>query len=246
MKANGFTSKLSLGNLDFSSTDASLFVDLLNYGQKCLLQGLMKLMKKEEVQGGESSRNPYSAGASKAASLSALNKCGSLKEKIGRMFHLNTPGEKRERSSESFEPVASFLKAKKPHAKRKACEGCGKSGPVKKMVKQMKLKIIALPKMSKCTPTGTYRDQLTHHMWINIDASEEETREDSQLGWRDPKMVQYIYAQGKNLRKADLSDVENAETWDLDTLRALMGAGCMSRIQNWINHMHNHKHSYIH
>ena len=29
LKANGFTSKLSLGNLDFSSPDASLFVDLL-------------------------------------------------------------------------------------------------------------------------------------------------------------------------------------------------------------------------
>ena len=68
LKANGFTSKLSLGNLDFRSPDAFFFVDLLNYGQKCLLQGLVKLLNKQDVQVGESSRNSYFAGASKAAS----------------------------------------------------------------------------------------------------------------------------------------------------------------------------------
>ena len=101
--------------------------------------------------------------------------------------------------------------------------------PCEEKVKQMMLKIIALPKMSKRTPTGTYHDQLTHRMWINMDASEEETREKiaNLLGWRDLKMVQYLYAQGKNLRKAELRDVKNAETWDLDTLRALMGAGSL-------------------
>ena len=165
LKANGFTSKLSLGNLDFNSPDASLFVDLLNYGQKCLLRGLVKLLNKQEAQVGESSRNPYSTGASKAASLSTVSKSSSLKEKIGRMFNLNIPGERQEKASE-FEPVSSFSKAKKFGAKRKASEGRGKSGPVKKKVKQMKLKIIALPKMSKRTPTGAYRNQLTHHMWI--------------------------------------------------------------------------------
>ena len=140
-------------------------------------------MNKQELQAGESSRNPYSAGASKAASLSTVNKSSSLKEKIGRMFHLNTPGERRERSLE-FEPVASYSKAKKAGTKRKTSEGRGKSGPVKKKVKQMKLKIIALPKMSKHTPTGAYREQLMHHMWINMDASEEENKgEDCRLAW---------------------------------------------------------------
>ena len=86
----------------------------------------------------------------------------------------------------------------------------------------MKLKINALPKMSKHTPTGTYRDQLTHHMWINMDASEEKTREIADLlSWRDPKSIQYLYAQGKNFRKAELRDVENAEAWDLDTCEHL-------------------------
>ena len=92
----------------------------------------------------------------------------------------------------------------------------------------MKLKITALPKMSKRIPKGTYCDQPIH-MWINLDASEEQTREKiaNLLGWRDPKMVQYLYAQGKNLCKAELRDVKNAETWDLDTLRALVGAGAL-------------------
>ena len=87
-----------------------------------------------------------------------------MKEKIGRMFHLNAPGERREGSSESFEPVDLFSKAKKAGTKRKASESRGKSGPVKKKVKQMKLKITVLPKMSKHTPTGTYREQLMHHV----------------------------------------------------------------------------------
>ena len=52
-------------------------------------------------------------------------------------------------------------------------------------------------------------------------------KRDFRLAWCDPKIVQYLYAQGKNLRKADLSDVENAESWDLDTLRALMGSGAL-------------------
>ena len=50
LKTNGFTSKVSLGNLDFSSPDVSLFVDLLNYGQKCLLQGLVKLEKARGIR----------------------------------------------------------------------------------------------------------------------------------------------------------------------------------------------------
>ena len=231
LKGNGFTSKLSLGNLDFKSPDASLFVDLLNYGQKCLLQGLVKLLN---TQIGEPSRDPYSAGVSKASSLSAVSNSSSLKEKIGRMFHRRTPaGEKLDKGLE-FEPVAAYPKAKKSGAKRKAPEGRGKDGPMKKKIKQLKLKIIALPKMLKRTPTGAYRDQLTHHLWININASEEETKEKiaNMLGWPNPKSVDFLYAQGKNLRKAELRDVENAESWDLDTLRALMGSGALYVFKN--------------
>ena len=222
LKANGFTSKLSLGNVDFKSPDASLFVDLLNYGQKCLLQGLVKLLNKPESAG---EKGPYSTGASKAAALSTASKSSSLKEKIGKMFHLDTGS----RSSD-FQPTPSYPKVKKSGTKRAAPISGGRGkGPMKKKVKQMKLKIVGLPKMSKHTPTGTYRDQLTHYVWINLDASEEEAKEKivDVLGWRYSRNIQYLYAQGKNLRKAMLSDVENAESWDLDTLRALMGSGAL-------------------
>jgi len=37
----------------------------------------------------------------------------------------------------------------------------------------------------------------------------------------------FLYAQGKNLRPASLSDVENSECWDFDTVRALMGSGAL-------------------
>ena len=52
------------------------------------------------------------------------------------------------------------------------------------------------------------------------------------LGWPNPKSVDFLYAQGKNLRKAELRDVENAEPWDLDALRALMGSGALYVFKN--------------
>ena len=92
----------------------------------------------------------------------------------------------------------------------------------------MRFKIISLPRMLKRTPTGSHRNQLTHHVWINVDASEEaRKRIADELGWQNPKSIEYLYAQGKNLCKAMLSDIENAESWNVDNLRALMGSGAL-------------------
>ena len=44
------------------------------------------------------------------------------------------------------------------------------------------------------------------------------------FGWRTSEIPQYMYAQGKNLRVATLSDVDGAESWDFKSGRALMGA----------------------
>lgn len=98
----------------------------------------------------------------------------------------------------------------------------------------MRFKIFSLPRMLKHTPTGLHRNQLTHHVWINVDASEEEARKSiaDELGWQNPKSIEYLYAQGKNLRKSVLSDIENAESWDVDTLRALMGSGALYVVQS--------------
>ena len=83
--------------------------------------------------------------------------------------------------------------------------------------------------MTKRTPIGTARDELTHHIWINTNASDEEVKEKikATLGWSNMVDIQYLYAQGKNLRMAKLSDVEHGESWDLETLRVLMGSGAL-------------------
>lgn len=83
--------------------------------------------------------------------------------------------------------------------------------------------------MTRQTPTGISRERLTHHIWVNMDAPEDEVKEKirATLGLRERESVQYLYAQGKNLRVARLSDVENAYSWDLETLRALMGSGAL-------------------
>ena len=37
----------------------------------------------------------------------------------------------------------------------------------------------------------------------------------------------YNIVSGRHLRPATLNDVENATSWDVDSLRALMGSGCL-------------------
>ena len=39
--------------------------------------------------------------------------------------------------------------------------------------------------------------------------------------------ITFLYAQGKNLCLASLADVANADCWDVETVRALMGAGSL-------------------
>ena len=67
---NGFTSKLSLGNVDLESADAKSFIGLLSFGHKCLLRGLVKMAS--TVSG---TCSPYDAGAYKAASLAVRIFC---------------------------------------------------------------------------------------------------------------------------------------------------------------------------
>ena len=70
-----------------------------SYGQKCLLKGLVDVLS---TQGPKSlSPDPYTRGASKAATLT--NKSISLRDKIGKLFHLQTQTKKEEGSD--FQPV---------------------------------------------------------------------------------------------------------------------------------------------
>lgn len=127
LRANGFNSKLSLGNLSMDSEDAAPFMQQLNYGQKCLLRGLIKLCREEDG-------SSYGSAASKAAGLT--NKSASIREKIGRLFRCEGskpgPAPKEVQPTKEFQPASTY--------KRKGSCGKGK-GPAKKKVKQMKLKV---------------------------------------------------------------------------------------------------------
>lgn len=74
--------------------------------------------------------------------------------------------------------------------------------------------------------TGALRDKMTHFIWLNCDASEGDVKEVimNEVGC---SRVTYLYAQGKNLRFAKLSDIEHAENWDVETIKALMGSGSL-------------------
>lgn len=225
LRSNGFTSKLSLSNLDFSSPDASQFIQSLNVGQKCLVQGLVKLLNPDaERKVLPNVSNPYAAGSSKASSLSDSTSSGSctIKSKIGKLFNFGGRGggESSSGISAEFKPTQS-IRGKRPFASG----GKGK-GPMKKKISQIKVSVVALEAMRKTTPTGALRSQLSHSIWIGKSASEEEVQKQivEELGCRT---ISFLYAQGKNLRQAQLSDVHNAESWDADTVRALMGSGAL-------------------
>ena len=129
LQANGFNSRLSLGNLDLTSPDASSFLDQLNYGQKCLLKGLTKLCR--APSGDKAS---YETAASKAAGLSMASKNASIKEKIGKLFHFDTGSKSRS----DFQPTVAY---KAGGTKRKSlCTSSRSKGPAKK-VKEMKVKV---------------------------------------------------------------------------------------------------------
>ena len=219
LKSNGFYSKLSLTNLDLTSPDAVTLMDSINYGQKSLLRGLVSKLCSSEKE-----KSPYSSGATTSTALS--NTSSSLKDKISKMFKFNGTLSSDVTAS-SLKDVSQLAPVEKRTSKRKAPTST--KGSFKKKVKQMRIKIIALPKMITHMPTAANRSRLTYHVWLNHNASEEEIREKiaDKIGWTDGENIKFLYAQGNNLREAELSDIENADCWDMDTLRALMGTGAL-------------------
>ena len=217
LKENGFCSKLSLENLDLDSAESSHLLSLLNYGQTCLLRGLVRNLQVD---------SPYATAASKVATVvNKSNVAVSLKEKIGKLFHQQGPSGSgtgsqlsQAASAESFDPHTP-LRGKK----RKSNSG---KAPMKKKVKQTKIKIVALSQFSKHTPAGSNRDKLTYDLWINNNASQLDVKQQiiREVGWESVDNVFYLYAQGRNLRPAHLDD---ATSWDLESLKALMGSGAL-------------------
>lgn len=216
LKENGFTSKLSLKHLDLNAEEAANFRSRLNYGQVCLLKGLVRLLTPES----------YDGCSSKAITVG--NKVNSakptLREKLGRIMF---PSHNSQSTSTEFVPTCTatptFTNKKAP--KRKSSASTTKP---KKKIKQVKLRVVALRHMTKYTPSRESRESMTYYVWLNCNASAAEVKENiaREVGV-DKDSIVYLYAQGKNLRCASLEDIENADCWDVGTIRALMGSGSL-------------------
>ena len=62
---------------------------------------------------------------------------------------------------------------------------------------------------------------------MRVDASASEVYQciKEEFQWSDKQDFNYLYAYGKCLQMVKLEDIENTQTWDCATIRALMGSG---------------------
>ena len=226
LKENGFSSKLSMKKMEFDCPQGEQILKQLTYGQQCLLKALVEALLKEDSESSSSSTVPYINGAKKAVSL-ASNK-GSLKEKIGKLFHFGAGSSSAVGSStsklklttttsdeDSFQPMPAYSRSKgKRSIKRKGAtaEILMEKGPVKKKVKQVVLPVVGLQEYCNRTPTGAARSKLTRDVWISTGSSEVVVKSKiaESFGWENTTHIGFLFAQGRSLRRASLSDVENS------------------------------------
>ncbi len=237
---HGFSSELSLGNLDANSLEATELLDKLNYGQKCLLRSLIKVCRTQScsssvIQGGD-----YSGVTENARQIGMKAKKSSIRSKLGQLFHFDAAsgstsnskvaiaGAETGSDSDDFHPVplsrSSCPKRKKnlPSSASRAAPSKGKQ-PAKRKVKEHRLKVVVLPRLMSQIPAPSERR--IQDVWVRATANEDEVSERirTSLEWKVAK-PRYLYAQGKNIRPGD---VEGADSWDFESIRALMGSGCL-------------------
>lgn len=103
-------------------------------------------------------------------------------------------------------------------------------GPIKRKIKEFRLRVVGLTKMSSKMPVGSLMQAMMKTVWMRENSfADEVTRKICEtFSWdHDTSTIQYMYANGRYLRKASLEDVENADSWDSEAIRALMGSGCL-------------------
>lgn len=226
MTEHGFTSKLSLGNLDVSALEATGLLDQLNYGQKCLVRGLCRT-----ESGGSSKGGDYDKVIEKVQNIRTKGKKSSIRSKLGQLFRFDPANTSSVAASvqgsgsdsEEFHPT--MLKDP-PHSKRrkKSFSAVGRPPsrkgkyPAKRKVKEYRLKVVALPQPATRIPPPS--EKQVHEVWVCATASEEEVigKIQTKLGWSKQEKPKYLYAQGRNLRPATLNDIEGADTWDIETI----------------------------
>lgn len=226
----------------------------LNFGQKCLLRGLIKTARTETMS--DNSDNSCSASTSNLYSPcfkrsgEAANKSKSLRNTLGKLFHKkrvlpdNQPGpstlcsssgglheisKRRALSAEADNDLDDFEPSRFTCSKGKGrgFPMSSKGKTTKRKIKEIRLKVVGLENYRNTTPIGSDRESMMKTIWIRETGSatdvEDKVREC--FGWDHSFNLQFMYASGRNLRKATLDDIENATSWDVSTIRALMGNG---------------------
>ena len=202
---------MNIGNLHVESPEYNEIITHMNPGQRCLLKGLIRA-----AAALPSEDNVYHATSTRAISMAS--KANTLRTTLSKLF--NSRPKAGQDDSEDF----------MPERKRKG-KGKGKGkGPLKKKVKEFKFKVVGMKAMLTHTPTGQEKESKTKNIWIRETA----------LSWEIQRMIydefnwdsalwclKYMYVCGRHLRPATLDDVENATSWDVGSLRALMGSGCL-------------------
>ena len=197
-----------IANLHLDSPEVDEISTEMNCGQRCLLRGLISTASQELP-------SLYKSTHLKVADVSTKGK--NLRTTLGKLFN-RKPNEHTE--SVALGPNNSKRKGKGKYPMK---------GPVKRKVKEYRLRVIRLSKECTTTPTGPERESLMKDVWVREcgQANELSKKICDAFCWEETTTVQYMYANGRFIRPATLKDVENAEDWDVETARALMGSGCL-------------------
>lgn len=163
-----------LGNLDFDSDDSSALVSQMNCGQKCLLRGLVRAVTKDDV---------YSTASTKATQV--MSKSNSLRSTLGKLF--NRKGKYDDEagpssSCDDFQPAPNMLQRKRT--------GKGKypmKGPIKRKVKEYRLKVVGMKHFPSCAPVGAERESQLKTVWVRESSSADElaTKIREAFGWSE-------------------------------------------------------------
>ena len=238
LKGYGFTSKVSVAFLNIESDDGREMISHLTLGHKCCLQALVG-MAKNSLCKADSDQNVYTSATKQSFGL-ADKPTQSLKSRLGQLFgfdHAKKPeGNDEDVSLPKFQPSSQSTRR---GLKRSASErsqsplrkGKGKfpkhSVPTRRKIKVYRLKVVMMPTCTMSVPSAKEKATMTKEVWIRTGANEEEvcSKIKTAFDLQGDEHPTYMYAQGKNLKVAELEDIENADSWDLDTVRALMGRG---------------------
>ena len=224
LKEYGFTSKLSISNLQLDCQDGQDLCSKLNPGQKCLLRGLISMVQPSTPagSGSKSGESLYSACSSRLGEVRSKRGEVKVRSKINELFNFKSS------ELDEFQPTPLACR-KRVSSSRKGKDPVGKPPRSKRKVKEVILKVVGLPWLRSSTPTGTEREKYFKKVWAQESTSADGIRSQimRELGWPADQDFRYMYANGRHLRVAKLSDVENSTSWDCETLRALMGNGCL-------------------